>query len=918
MPKKRVTFIGFSALAVLAITLYIALPWIIQTVVKNTLADSQIELQEMQFDGPSWASLTSGTFQLNLLSLRLKDQTEVDIRDVFISLDTLDKPSTAFAVINIKSIHVRQGESSTTDNAAEVVDLLSLLPSVLFDGLPEALITVNSLTINQPDIELEKLSVKLSSKTLTAQAALNKVPIKEASNAFEPLLGADILLNINAKNELQLAVTRVDSKPLLQLNIKLTKRDDWLDGNMQLNSSLEALDLPIVDGAVMAVNDNQFTSTTEFSLPAKQVLSADKIIQFTGLSKVLNAAIISGADRQQTTQLSTDATVRYSLDKGTLRLRVLDSKKSLVQGKGNLRQLVLPNNNHAELNNLELLFATIKQPIDVEYGLQGGVLLISGGEFALQYLKNGKRLIDVQLSNMDFAISESGAEFDNNFQLKGRIDLANIRNPFEFKNLSVGSLSAIINSRVAIQRDQLIIKSSSKNHLRMHSLRFNDHAAKAVSLSIPEQEFIVNLKTRDASKFRFSVNGSNVSSKDFSMKQFGIQSSAYLKNNKITIRSVTDTIDAELAGEAYYIPPIVLETELRLEDSNVNQATLNLTNICNAPILNARWQPNKRTGHLIDMRWQQDFSHEKTLRKWLNTSLLPFDVTGGTFAGHVVVELNGDDTKFRQLNVSLKGVQGIYETGEFKGVQLQLSSPSQQLESNTKKQVVKFDTFYAQLNGTIKELNMGVNANNIVLKGTLYNRLNDWHFKIPLLKANVFSGLVEIRDEDINFNDDIQLDLIVNQLDLSELVKTQEMDGLLTTGKLSGRIPIQYADGRVNVIDGAMRSIEGGKIRYISPLNQSRDINQQLKLTLDVLENFNYTALNSKIVYDDDTLFFKSAITGNNPNVENGRPINLNLNIEVALKDAIEAMRLQSGIDSRIEEFIVSKMKTSTNQYYCQ
>ena len=904
-----------GTLITLVISLYITLPWIVRTVVKNTLTEHRIELQEMLFDRPSWDSLSSRTFELNLLSLRLGDKTDVTIRDVLISLD---KTSTAFAEANIESIKVRRDASSSTDDAADEVDLLGLLPSVLFDGLPEARLTVNSLIINQPDIQLKKLSVNFSDKTLTAQATLNKALIEGVSDAFTPLLDADITLNVNAANELQLAVTGKDSEPLLQLDLVLAKRGDWLDGNMQLNSLLEVFDLSLADGAVIAVNDNQLTSTTEFSLPAKQVLSADKINRFTGLSKVLDTAIISDDNKQRTTQLSADATLRYSLDKGVLRLSVLDNKTPLLQAQGNLRRVVLPDDDSVSLDVSGELLANIKQAIVIDYDLQGDGLSMSGGEFALEYAEKGKRLIDVQLSDMDLTTPESGAAIDNSFLLKGRIDLANIRNLFAVENLSIGSLNAVFNSLVAIQEDQLTIKPSLKNVLRMRSLRFNEHAAQVVSFSLPKQAFFVDLKTQSVSKFRFSLNGSKLSSEDFNIKQLGLHTNADLKNNKLTISSTSDATDVEVSGESYYIPQMLLESKLLLEDSGINQASLKLVNVCNEPILNASWQPNKRTGHLIDMRWQRDFSNDKTFRKWLNTSVLPFDMTGGTFAGHVVVELDGDATEFRQLDVSFKNVEGIYETGTFEGVQLRLSSPSRQLTSYKTQQAVKFDTFYAHLDATIKELNMGLKADNIAFKGAIYDRLNDWHFKTPLFKATVFSGLVEVRDEDINFNDDIQLDLIVNQLDLSELVETQEMEGLQTTGKLSGRIPIQYSNGKVNVLDGAMRSIEAGKIRYITPLSESGDINEQLKLTLDVLQNFNYTALNSKIVYDDDTLFFKSAISGSNPDVANGRPINLNLNTEIALKGAIEAMRIQSGIDSRIEEFIASKMTPSTNQYYCQ
>ena len=377
-------------------------------------------------------------------------------------------------------------------------------------------------------------------------------------------------------------------------------------------------------------------------------------------------------------------------------------------------------------------------------------------------------------------------------------------------------------------------------------------------------------------------------------------------------------MDAVVSGDSYYIPPMVIKSKLSLKDSNVNQANIKLENICNDPLLTASWSPIKQTGHLIDVRWDYVFSSDKTLRQWLNTSLLPFDFSGGTFTGQITVELGEAAVQFRQLDVSLNNGQGIYEEGTFEGVQFQLSSPLRELKSGKTKPAVTFDTFYANIDGTVETLNMGIKADNVVLKSAIYDAGNDWHFKIPLLKANVFLGVVEIREQDINLSEDVQLDLIVKQLDLSELVETQEMEGLHTTGKLSGHIPLLYSNGQINVLNGEINSIQRGKIRYTTPLSKSDDINEQLKLTLDVLEDFNYTALNSKIVYDDDTLYLKSAISGNNPNVANGRPINLNLNTEVGLKGAIEAMRIQSGINSRIEDFVGSKITTSTDQYYCQ
>jgi len=894
------------------VSLYIALPWLVQTVVKNLLIDQHIELKEMQLERPSWANFTSQTFQLHSLSLTLEDKTDITIREALIGM------AGASTVVEIASITVGRGDDANNGDVLGEFNLLDLLPSVLFNGLPKAHVMVGSLLINQPDIEIKNLSVNLLARRLTANATINKGSF---SGPFAPLHGAGIALNINAANELKFTVTAAGSTPLLELDLTLATRNQLLEGELQLNSSLSMFGLQMADGAVMAINDNQFISMTEFSLPAKQVLSADKMIHFLGHSKVRNTATITD-DGEQQTQLIADTTVQFSLDKGQLRLSVLDSKKPLVQATGNIRRVVFPNNSASDdsvrLGVIGSLLATIKQAIIIDYDFQGEGLSMSGGEFGLEYAEQGERLISLTLSEMNLAVSETGVALNKSFQIKGYMDLLNIRNPLGLEKLSIGSLTGVVDSRIELERDQLTIKASSNNALSMRSIRFSEHAARVVSLRLPKQTFSVNLKTQNVSNVRFSLNGNGFNSADYSAKQFGVHSSVYLKNKHIHVRSASDAMEVKVSNETHYIPPMVINSKILFENLTANQASIKFTNACNEPIFDASWQPMKQVGHLIDMRWERGFSNDKTFRKWLNTSVLPFDVTDGVFTGHVVVELNDNKTRFRQLDVSLKGIQGIYEKGTFDGVQLQLSSPVQQSASNEMKKAAPFDTLYAQFKGTMKALNMGIKANNVVLEGAIYDHLNDWHVKTSLFKANVFSGVVEVRDEDININEDMQLAVMVNELDLSELVQTQEMDGLQTSGKLSGRIPIQYSKGQVNVLDGAMRSVGGGKIRYTTPLSQSADVNEQLKLTLDVLENFNYTALNSKIAYDDDTLFFKSAISGNNPDVANGRPINLNLNTEIALKGAIEAMRIQSGIDSKIEEFIGSKATTSTNQYYCQ
>jgi hypothetical protein len=453
----------------------------------------------------------------------------------------------------------------------------------------------------------------------------------------------------------------------------------------------------------------------------------------------------------------------------------------------------------------------------------------------------------------------------------------------------------------------------------LSQVRFNDYYVNALALDIPPQRIKFDLDSSSNGKLTlnkmvFGLNGKGLVLQDANIKTLALQNSLSFKDNQLLLDITTAAMNVEMSGGTHYIPPLIAKSTIQLDKAAIKTASIKLANSCNDPLLNASWRAIKKKAE-VEIQWQQTFSSSKTLRQWLNTSVIPMDFTQGTFAGHLMVDINENETKIRTIDVSLKGIQGINAMGTFEGVQLRLSSP---LRRSTQFEGIKFDTLQASLVGTVAELNMGAKINELTFDSILYDKAGDWHLKLPLMTAKVFSGGMAIRDEEINFNKDIQLNVLLDQIDLSALIKTQQVDGLYTTGKMSGHIPIRYANGQVQVLDGEMRSVENGKIRYSTPLSKSSDLNEQFKLTLDVLENFNYSSLNSKIVYDADTLLLKSSIVGKNPDIKNGQTINLNLNTEVGLKGAIDVMRIQSGIDSKIEKFVASKATPNNKQYFCQ
>jgi hypothetical protein len=605
-------------------------------------------------------------------------------------------------------------------------------------------------------------------------------------------------------------------------------------------------------------------------------------------------------------------------------------KSPFVLAKGRFARAFYPANNkksdqksdqksnqksNQKADQTDTLLATINKPLLIKGSLSADAAMsIDAGDLALSYLEGNKRLIDMRLSDVDVATSESGGEQKNSLTLYSKIDIDKPSERVALSGFSLDSMKGVLNSRVSVQANRLRLEPLAKSRIKLSNFRFNDYYAKELALDVPQQRIDVDLSSLEFSNVALGLDGKGLTLSEANIENWALQSKLSFKAKHLMIDSTTEAMNADVSGANHYIPPLILKANIQLDKASVKKASIKLANICNDPLLNASWRPVKKKAE-VEVQWQQTFSPSKTLRQWLNTSVIPADFTQGTFSGHMIVDVNENETNIRTIDLSLKDIKGINALGTFKGVQLRLSSP---LRGSTQDEAIKFDSLRASLDGTVAELNMGVKLNDVAFNSVIYDSRGDWRLKLPSLTAKVFSGTMEIRDENINFNKDIKLNVLLERVDLSELIRTQQVEGLKTTGKMSGHIPIRYANGHVQVLDGEMRSVDNGKIRYTTPLSKSADLNEQLKLTLDVLENFDYSSLSSKIVYDADTLLLKSSIVGKNPDIKNGQTINLNLNTEVGLKGAIEVMRIQSGIDSRIEKFVASKAAPNNKQYFCQ
>jgi hypothetical protein len=171
------------------------------------------------------------------------------------------------------------------------------------------------------------------------------------------------------------------------------------------------------------------------------------------------------------------------------------------------------------------------------------------------------------------------------------------------------------------------------------------------------------------------------------------------------------------------------------------------------------------------------------------------------------------------------------------------------------------------------------------------------------------------------FAEDLLLDLAAERaearlqaraLDLAALLALVGLEGLEGSGRIDGELPLVRTGEGLRVDGGVLRAgPEGGTLRYrpgasVRALAASRP--DDLGLALAAFSNFRYEALEAR--FDGDLageVRIALHVRGANPELEGGRPIELNLALEARLADLVraglEAYRVPDAVEERLRAF---------------
>jgi len=154
-------------------------------------------------------------------------------------------------------------------------------------------------------------------------------------------------------------------------------------------------------------------------------------------------------------------------------------------------------------------------------------------------------------------------------------------------------------------------------------------------------------------------------------------------------------------------------------------------------------------------------------------------------------------------------------------------------------------------------------------------------------------------------NPELETRLAVSAFDLTRMLELYPQQGLYGSGVLGGELPIRVKGNQVSIDNGHLLSgAEGGVIRY-QPTPEVALMAQQnpgIRLALDALTDLRFELLDLKLDYrpNGDALM-QARLKGHNPGWQQGRPVDLNLNIEENLLDLLRTLQLTGRVTDSID-----------------
>ncbi len=257
----------------------------------------------------------------------------------------------------------------------------------------------------------------------------------------------------------------------------------------------------------------------------------------------------------------------------------------------------------------------------------------------------------------------------------------------------------------------------------------------------------------------------------------------------------------------------------------------------------------------------------------------------------------------------LRGANGIYDRSIFRelSLPLQVQLCGEQLELDSQ-----------QLR--INEIEHGLTLGPLQISANYRTRLDgllSGRAEIAQAELQVLGGRVWLEPGTIDLASSEQLlPLQFSGFELGRLLEVYPTEGLVGGGTLDGQLPLRLREGGFSVSGGLVQAREpGGNLQYrserISTLAASNPGMRELAVALD---DFRYTLLRSTLDYHEDgTLLLGLRLEGNNPALQQGRPVHLNIQLEEDIPALLASLQLSGQVSDIIQKRVQQRLLQRQN-----
>ena len=179
--------------------------------------------------------------------------------------------------------------------------------------------------------------------------------------------------------------------------------------------------------------------------------------------------------------------------------------------------------------------------------------------------------------------------------------------------------------------------------------------------------------------------------------------------------------------------------------------------------------------------------------------------------------------------------------------------------------------------------------------------------------TGLLKGQVSVAGGDFRFNQTNRFNAEVKGLDIQELLRVYPAEGLQGAGILDGRLPFYFDLNQQHfaVDDGFIKARSPGYLRFdndkIKAMGQS---NQAMRIVTDALEDFHYDLLSGQVNYNETgQLLLNLRLEGRNPDLQKGRPIHFNINLEEDIPALLASLQLSGKVSDTIQQRVRERLE---------